>query len=173
MVNANAITQTFRLVSDQDMDLPDYLPDRSHIQSLSQNQALADEMSPLLEPSIDPPKGRLIILRLVRLSPVLSPTSSRRLLRSCRTSFQYMSLVRSNHFIASWTVARKDKDGRQLPQTIAHRGDKASFPENTMAAFRSAVEIGSHAIETDIHLSKDNVVVLSHVCSTVMSLPVA
>lgn len=27
-----------------------------------------------------------------------------------------------------------------------------------------AVEAGAHAIETDIHLSKDGVVVLSHVC---------
>lgn len=49
-----------------------------------------------------------------------------------------------------------------LPQTIAHRGYKAAFPENTMAAFRSAVEIGAHAIETDLHLSKDGVVVMSH-----------
>ena len=31
-----------------------------------------------------------------------------------------------------------------------------------MAAFRGAVAAGTHAIETDIHLSKDNVVVLSH-----------
>lgn len=31
-----------------------------------------------------------------------------------------------------------------------------------MAAFRSAVEIGAHAIETDVHLTKDDVVVLSH-----------
>lgn len=31
-----------------------------------------------------------------------------------------------------------------------------------MAAFRSAVEIGAHGIETDLHLSKDGVVVLSH-----------
>ena len=34
-----------------------------------------------------------------------------------------------------------------------------------MAAFKSAVEVGAHAIETDLHLSKDSVVVLSHVRS--------
>ncbi|KAK8115162.1 hypothetical protein PG999_007231 [Apiospora kogelbergensis] len=51
---------------------------------------------------------------------------------------------------------------RQLPQAIAHRGYKMAYPENSMAAFRSAVEIGAHAIETDLHLSKDGVVVLSH-----------
>lgn len=34
-----------------------------------------------------------------------------------------------------------------------------------MGAFRGAVEVGAEALETDIHLSKDGVVVLSHVCS--------
>jgi glycerophosphoryl diester phosphodiesterase len=37
------------------------------------------------------------------------------------------------------------------------------FPENTMGAFKGAVEVGAEAIETDIHLTKDDVVVLSHV----------
>jgi glycerophosphoryl diester phosphodiesterase len=52
---------------------------------------------------------------------------------------------------------------RRLPQTIAHRGFKAKFPENSMAAFRGAVKAGTDALETDIHLSKDGIVVLSHV----------
>lgn len=50
-----------------------------------------------------------------------------------------------------------------MPQAIAHRGYKAKYPENTMGAFRGAVETGAHAIETDIHLSKDDEVVISHV----------
>ncbi|KAI1778253.1 PLC-like phosphodiesterase [Hypoxylon cercidicola] len=49
-----------------------------------------------------------------------------------------------------------------LPQAIAHRGYKAAAPENTMLAFRAAVEAGAHAVETDLHLSRDGVVVLSH-----------
>jgi phosphatidylglycerol phospholipase C len=32
-----------------------------------------------------------------------------------------------------------------------------------MAAFRAAAKVGAHAIETDLHLSRDGVVVLSHV----------
>ena len=35
-----------------------------------------------------------------------------------------------------------------------------------MGAFRGAVEANSNAIETDIHVTKDDVVVLSHVRST-------
>ncbi|OTB00187.1 hypothetical protein M426DRAFT_268218 [Hypoxylon sp. CI-4A] len=31
-----------------------------------------------------------------------------------------------------------------------------------MAAYRGAVEVGAHAIETDVHLSRDGVVVMSH-----------
>jgi phosphatidylglycerol phospholipase C len=36
-----------------------------------------------------------------------------------------------------------------------------------MGAFRGAVDVGAEAIETDIHLSKDGVVVLSHVSCAV------
>ena len=32
-----------------------------------------------------------------------------------------------------------------------------------MASMQGAVEIGAHALETDIHLTSDDVVVLSHV----------
>lgn len=32
-----------------------------------------------------------------------------------------------------------------------------------MGAFKGAVDVGAHAIETDLHISKDGVVVLSHV----------
>ena len=45
----------------------------------------------------------------------------------------------------------------------AHRGYKAVFPENTMGAFKGAADVETDAIETDVHLTKDDVVVLSHV----------
>jgi phosphatidylglycerol phospholipase C len=35
-----------------------------------------------------------------------------------------------------------------------------------MGAFKGAVEVGADAIETDVHLSRDGVVVLSHVSTT-------
>lgn len=64
---------------------------------------------------------------------------------------------------ASFAYAKKDVSGKRRPQAIAHRGYKAKFPENTMGAFKGAVGVGADALETDIHLSKDGVVVLSHV----------
>lgn len=51
---------------------------------------------------------------------------------------------------------------RQRPQCIAHRGYKAKYPENTMKAFSAAIAAGAHAVETDLHITKDDVVVLSH-----------
>ena len=44
----------------------------------------------------------------------------------------------------------------------AHRGDCYSYYENTMTAFEEAVKSGAHMIETDVRLSKDNVLVLMH-----------
>lgn len=61
------------------------------------------------------------------------------------------------------TTAKGNVPARKLPQAIAHRGLNATHPENTMGAFKGAVDIGAHAIETDLHISKDGVVVLSHV----------
>ncbi|KAI1808036.1 PLC-like phosphodiesterase [Daldinia bambusicola] len=60
------------------------------------------------------------------------------------------------------TTTGSEPRPRLPPQAIAHRGYKALFPENTMLAFRGAVEAGAHAIETDLHLSRDGVVVIMH-----------
>ncbi|OJJ42829.1 hypothetical protein ASPZODRAFT_20105 [Penicilliopsis zonata CBS 506.65] len=51
---------------------------------------------------------------------------------------------------------------QDLPLNIGHRGFKAQWPENSLAAFTAAVEAGAHALETDVHLTRDGVVVLSH-----------
>lgn len=45
---------------------------------------------------------------------------------------------------------------------IAHRGASAFAPENTMAAFRKAVELGAGFIETDLQLSRDARLVALH-----------
>lgn len=47
-------------------------------------------------------------------------------------------------------------------QVIAHRGYSSCFPENTMAAFEGACELGVDYIELDVQLSKDGIPVLFH-----------
>jgi len=42
-----------------------------------------------------------------------------------------------------------------MPRVVAHRGDSAHFPENTLPAFESACRMGVDVIETDVHLSRD------------------
>jgi glycerophosphoryl diester phosphodiesterase len=43
-----------------------------------------------------------------------------------------------------------------------HRGTRGLAPENTLAAFRRALEIGVTTIETDMAVTTDDVVVISH-----------
>lgn len=45
---------------------------------------------------------------------------------------------------------------------IAHRGSKGTRPENTLAAFREAVRVGTDGIELDVHLSKDGHLMVIH-----------
>lgn len=46
--------------------------------------------------------------------------------------------------------------------TTAHRGNSAEYPENTIPAFRSAIEIGADWIELDIFRTKDGKLVVIH-----------
>ena len=45
---------------------------------------------------------------------------------------------------------------------IAHRGASGHAPENTMAAFRLALEMGAQAVEFDVHQTKDHELVVLH-----------
>lgn len=44
----------------------------------------------------------------------------------------------------------------------AHRGASIEFPENTLAAFRRAVEVGAPGAELDVHLTADGEAVVIH-----------
>lgn len=49
-----------------------------------------------------------------------------------------------------------------MTKVIAHRGFSGIAPENTLAAFKKALELKVDYIELDIHLTKDNQVVVIH-----------
>jgi len=48
------------------------------------------------------------------------------------------------------------------PLVIAHRGDSAHRPENTLASFAQALELGAQLVELDVQLTKDGHVVVIH-----------
>lgn len=58
----------------------------------------------------------------------------------------------SNHWLSS----------DRAPLVIAHRGASAYAPENTLAAFRLAMEQGADGAELDVTLSADGAVVVIH-----------
>ena len=49
-----------------------------------------------------------------------------------------------------------------VPLIIAHRGDSASRPENTLGAFRQALSVGADLVEMDVQLTRDGHVVVLH-----------
>jgi len=46
--------------------------------------------------------------------------------------------------------------------TFAHRGARSELPENTLPAFRRALELGASGLESDAWVSSDGEVVLVH-----------
>lgn len=48
------------------------------------------------------------------------------------------------------------------PLAFAHRGGAALWPENTLESFRGALSLGYRYVETDVHLTRDEEVVIFH-----------
>ncbi len=47
-------------------------------------------------------------------------------------------------------------------QVVAHRGASSEAPENTLAAFERAIEVGADMIEFDVRRARDGKLVISH-----------
>ncbi|MBG8554532.1 glycerophosphodiester phosphodiesterase family protein [Hymenobacter guriensis] len=71
-------------------------------------------------------------------------------------------------------------DSAYYPVIHGHRGCRGLRPENTLPAFRHAVQLGVEVIELDVVVSADNRVVVSHepwmsatICRTPAGLPIS
>ncbi|MFF1829981.1 glycerophosphodiester phosphodiesterase [Paenarthrobacter sp. NPDC058040] len=54
------------------------------------------------------------------------------------------------------------RDGSTGPLAFAHRGFSMDGLENSMAAFRAAIELGTLHLETDVHTTSDGVLLVFH-----------
>jgi glycerophosphoryl diester phosphodiesterase len=59
-------------------------------------------------------------------------------------------------------MTQSKSPGTDLPAIIAHRGNALEFPENTLEALGSAVDLGLRHLEFDVQLTADLVPVLLH-----------
>ena len=48
------------------------------------------------------------------------------------------------------------------PLAVAHRGDSIAYPENTLEAYRRAIELGVEMIECDVNITRDGKLVMMH-----------
>lgn len=59
-------------------------------------------------------------------------------------------------------ASASDRTQHPAPRVIAHRGACGYRPEHSLAAYRLAIELGADAIEPDVVVSADGVLVLRH-----------
>ena len=52
--------------------------------------------------------------------------------------------------------------GADGPVVVAHRGDRVHHPENTLAAFQAAAELGAPMQEFDVRVTRDGALVCLH-----------
>lgn len=50
----------------------------------------------------------------------------------------------------------------RLTKIYGHRGSKGNYPENTLLSFQHAIDEGADGIELDVHLTKDDELVVIH-----------
>jgi len=80
-----------------------------------------------------------------------------------RKWFVLAALAALGYFVAATLRKRESRivEG-DWPVNFAHRGDSTRAPENTLDAFRGAVEAGADGLELDVHLTADGHVVVIH-----------
>ncbi|WP_166815921.1 glycerophosphodiester phosphodiesterase [Luteimonas yindakuii] len=84
-----------------------------------------------------------------------TPPHPGRFVWGAEAAFLAVALVQASLAVASMNL-------RADVTVTAHRGASTVAPENTLAAFQAAIDAGADAIELDVRLSADGVVVVFH-----------
>ena len=64
--------------------------------------------------------------------------------------------------MAHRAFGRRRGELSRTPELIGHRGAPRERPENTLASFLRALDLGADAVELDVHATRDGVVVVHH-----------
>jgi glycerophosphoryl diester phosphodiesterase len=84
---------------------------------------------------------------------------------SCKSQIQIANQDviedKSTHKIDQLLIQLNNSNGSDV-LVIAHRGDWRNFPENSLEAFSSAIDMGVDIIEMDVAKTKDNHLVILH-----------
>ena len=87
-----------------------------------------------------------------------------KMLRTLRAAL--FALIISSLLVVGWLVntgvLNPPIENIHTLEITAHRGASALYPENTMAAFRGALELGADWIELDVQQTKDGQIVVLH-----------
>jgi glycerophosphoryl diester phosphodiesterase len=129
-------------------------------------------MSPWVKRFRDKPVGLGLKREFSELPPGHRPLRAGARTLNYKLSFHIFFIIPLLLGIGAGTVGcmRNRMDEMKIPywkgkhpvMVIAHRGFSGAAPENTLAAFRKAVEVGSDMVELDVQLSKDGKVVVIH-----------
>ena len=71
-------------------------------------------------------------------------------------NFYYLDLLKNTSIFWTQNILLS------TPTITAHRGDSHNAPENTLAAFQSAIDNQTDCIELDVQQTKDHVIVVVH-----------
>ena len=99
------------------------------------------------------------LLVMPRLTMYPAAEADLRLLKpACRGVIAVVAL-NSGERVNTWHFSA---GAQPLPLIIAHRGDQSAAPENTLAAFQSALASGADGVELDVRLTLDGQLVVFH-----------
>jgi len=103
---------------------------------------------------------------MARTTPTLSAGYSARRVAACFTATVALVAVLAIDHTAATVYAAQPLGSARLndgmPLTVAHRGDPASAPENTLPALEAALGSGADIVELDVRLTLDGRAVIVH-----------
>jgi len=73
--------------------------------------------------------------------------------------FSILVILSSVFSCLGWRIS-KNASGKTL--VVGHRGANAVAPENTLPSFQTAIQLKADGIETDVRVTRDNVIILMH-----------